>query len=279
MSQDQNFDPEFTRGHSLRRKQSLATLKAEDPGADGVARAENPVSFLASTNEGLHRASPMASQKAPIELSRRSSSDEAQFHDSYSYHEGSAGYLVDGAAEDGLAAAGINLTNSTDTMVHTKVAPAVTKETITPVHRNIRAEVVTREIHNYDVYHRIQPIKEVEVLPTRHFIRSPSGAVNEVPASSVPGITGKNQNWQIVETVSKETEAPLVPRKFTARPFKGTDGDYVESTGEDGVKRSHMTCIHPPTLQSGAERTGQSVALHLGKVERDGKSMPGGWYD
>jgi len=76
----------------------------------------------------------------------------------------------------------------TDTMVRTHIAPAVTHETIQPVVHEIQSKKITREIHNYDVIHREQPIKVVENLPPRHFIRSSSGTLTEVPATGLPDV-------------------------------------------------------------------------------------------
>ncbi|KAK5663853.1 hypothetical protein OQA88_56 [Cercophora sp. LCS_1] len=52
----------------------------------------------------------------------------------------------------------------------TNQAPAVTHETIKPAIHEVQQEVVNREIHTYEHIHRIQPVKDVQVLPVRHYV-------------------------------------------------------------------------------------------------------------
>jgi len=206
---------------------------------------------------------------APIS-SRQYSLDNTPSHDTQKHRTESRGYLADDLAKGPLAAAGIDLKDSVDTSLHTKYAPAVTHETVQPVMREVREEHITREIHDHDVIHRILPVKEIEVLPTRHYIPSSNGELNEVSAASIPGVTGSNQNWQVVEMLSKGAEAPLAPRAFTARSFEGSEGDYEENVEKDGIHRSKTTWVHPPTLQTGGMETGQTEPLHLGQRTFEG---------
>ncbi|KAI1799462.1 hypothetical protein F4811DRAFT_568198 [Daldinia bambusicola] len=99
----------------------------------------------------------------------------------------------------------IDLRDTVDTDQTVTYAPAVTHETIRPHVHEIMEEQIYREIHNHDVYHRIQPVYDVEILPARHFVPGPEGRLVEVPESSLPECTGLNQKWH----VSKE--APPVP--------------------------------------------------------------------
>jgi len=106
----------------------------------------------------------------------------------------------------------------------------------------------------------------VEVLPARHFLRSPTGKVNEIPASSLPGRTGTNQNWQIVESVSSTSNIPPKSRTFTARSFDKNEGDHKQYENEDGGKLS-----------------GQTQPLYIDDidqlVQQKKRRMPGGWFD
>jgi len=156
-----------------------------------------------------------------------------------------------------------DFTNTTDTDVTVKHAPAVTHETVYPVHHEIREEQITREIHNHDVYHRILPIREVEVLPARHFTRSSSGTLTEIPAPK--GRSGEQQNWQIVQTTPDRSsiQPPSSRRQFTARNFEGDEGSHKEYMGKEGVLRTETTWIHPPTVEDGGQQTGQTVPLHI----------------
>lgn len=80
----------------------------------------------------------------------------------------------------------------------------------------------------------------------------------EISASEVPG---RGQNWVIAETASKIPSDQAVPqgiRGFTARTFRGQEGDDTEYTTPEGYERTEQTWIHPPELEDGARLTGQS---------------------
>lgn len=64
---------------------------------------------------------------------------------------------------------------------------AVVHETVHRDIHHVREERITRDIHNYDVYHRMLPIVDVEVLPPRHFLPVEGGGLVEISASEVPG--------------------------------------------------------------------------------------------
>jgi len=160
-----------------------------------------------------------------------------------------------------LVAAGINLTNTKETHIYETVAPAATKHLITPTMREIRTEVVTKEIHHHDVFHRILPIRHVELLPARHFMQNADGSVREIAASSVPAGAASRL---VLERVETREDAPYTPRKFTASTLEGFPQDYAERVDPDGVTRSHTTWIHPPRLQHMGEKTGQTVPFEFG---------------
>jgi hypothetical protein len=151
--------------------------------------------------------------------------------------------------------------------VQTQYAPAVTHETVIPEVRHVEEKVVTREVHNHDVYHRILPIRDVEILPAKHFVRDPStGNLTEIPAP--PGREGEDRQWKIVPTEHGHSGwQPTAPRPFTARTFEGDEGITREYVGEDGVPRTEMTWIHPPAVQDGGRKTGQTEALFLDELD------------
>lgn len=136
---------------------------------------------------------------------------------------------------------------------------------------HIREEVITREIHNHDVYHRILPVIDVEVLPPRHFLPVEGGGLVEISASEVPG---RGQNWVIAETASKipsDQAAPQGVRRFTARTFPGREGDAIEYTAPEGHRKTEQTWVHPPVLEDGARLTGQSWPMMIdGEVPEKG---------
>ncbi|KAH9840380.1 hypothetical protein Tdes44962_MAKER07975 [Teratosphaeria destructans] len=160
----------------------------------------------------------------------------------------------------------IDLSNTEDFTVHERYAPAVTHETIERRVHEIREERITREIHNHHVFHRVLPIIDIEVLPARHFVPV-EGGYAEISEDEVPGRAGPNAQWVIAETVSKllpESRGPVVPTEFTARTFEGTDGDFKEYVGEDGVRRTETWWVHLPTLEDGGRQSGQTYPFHIG---------------
>ena len=143
-------------------------------------------------------------------------------------------------------------------------------ENVTQDIHHIREEVITREVHNHDVFHRILPVVDVEVLPPRHFLPVEGGGLVEVSASEVPG---RGQNWVIAETASKiasDQPAPRGHRRFTAREFPGAEGDTVRYLALGGYEKTEQTWVHPPELEQGARLTGQSWPMVFGD-ETDGK--------
>ena len=148
--------------------------------------------------------------------------------------------------------------------VDKRIAPAVTKETIHREIHHVREEQITREIHTYDVYHRILPIVDVEVLPARHFLPVDGGGLVEVRAEDVPG---RSKDWVIAETLTKRRSlgsAPVERRQFTARRFDGEEGDAKYSITPEGYERTEQTWVHPPELEPGARATGQTWPLEMG---------------
>ena len=142
-------------------------------------------------------------------------------------------------------------------------------ETVKQDVHHVREEVVTREIHEHDVYHRILPIIDVEVLPPRHFLPVEGGGLVEVTADEVPG---RRDNWVIAETASKipsSDPAPKERRRFTAREFPGNEGDSKSYIAPEGIERTEETWVHPPILETGARATGQTYPLPMdGKQKR-----------
>ncbi|KAI1653432.1 hypothetical protein F4813DRAFT_257564 [Daldinia decipiens] len=104
----------------------------------------------------------------------------------------------------------IDLRDTVDTDETITYAPAVTHETIRPQVHEILEEQIYREIHNHDVYHRIQPVYEVEILPARHFVPGPNGGLVEVPEDSIPECTGANQNWHVSKKPPRAASLPTL---------------------------------------------------------------------
>lgn len=145
----------------------------------------------------------------------------------------------------------------------TKHCLAVTHETVHRKVHNVREELITKEIHTHDIYHRILPVVDVEVLPPRHFLPVEGGGLVEISAPEVPG---RGNNWVIAETASKipsDQAAPKGTRGFTARHFPGRDGDAIRRD-VGGHERTEETWVHYPELETGARDTGQSWPMVFG---------------
>ena len=187
---------------------------------------------------------------------------------------------INGLADKSIDLAGIvDLRKTEDTTLHTTQAPAVIHETITQNIHTIYHQEITREIHEYHVFHRILPITDIEVLPPRHFVPlEEPGTFAEIAASEIPGRTGENQDWAIVETVTRVfdpearkpavgagAQAPILPTRFTARKFADDEGEYKEYTTPEGVKRTEQWWVHPPTFYEPlAKASGQTYPFYVG---------------
>ena len=78
--------------------------------------------------------------------------------------------------------------------------------------------------------------------------------------------TDRGNNWVIAETASKipsDQAAPQEARRFTAREFRGREGDAIKYTAPEGHEVIEQTLVHPPELETGARDTGQSWPLEL----------------
>ncbi|KAL9594101.1 MAG: hypothetical protein Q9219_007216 [cf. Caloplaca sp. 3 TL-2023] len=154
--------------------------------------------------------------------------------------------------------------NTYDTAVIEKVAPAVVHERIHQDTHYVREEVITREVHNHDVYHRILPVIDVEVLPPRHFLPVEGGGLVEISGKEVPG---RGNNWVIAETASRipsDQPAPVGQKAFSARQFLGSEGDTVQYTAPEGHQMIEQTWIHPPELETGGRDSGQTWPMEFG---------------
>lgn len=163
----------------------------------------------------------------------------------------------------------LNLENKTETIIHETVAPAVTHESVEVRKHEIRHEVIDREIHTHEVHHRVLPVIDVQVLPAKHYVPGPDGRLVQILESQIPGRTAANQSWVIAETVSKTKPDVTQPRKFTARTFGEADADVPEYVDANGIRQSKTTWIHPPEIETGGEKTGQTVPFYFG-TEKDG---------
>jgi len=163
---------------------------------------------------------------------------------------------------------GVDVKKEPDTVsLHEHQAPAITHETIQAQYVQVRQEVITRETHDYHVYHRILPIIDIEVLPARHFVPIQDGYV-EIDEEELPGRTRDKVNWAIAEMVTKtlpeSRKTALARQHFSARTFEGPEYDDKEYVGPEGHPIKEKWWVHPPTLCQDAYRAGQTHPFHFG---------------
>ena len=166
---------------------------------------------------------------------------------------------------------GVAVKKEEDTVsLHEYHAPAVTHEVIKENRHEVIQKVITRETHDYHIYHRILPIIDVEVLPARHFVPVEAGYV-EIAEEELPGRTRDKVNWAIAEMVSKrtppESREAAIARTFTARKFVGTEGDDREYVGPEGHPVTEKWWVYPPTVAEDSYQAGQSYPFHFGSAD------------
>lgn len=166
---------------------------------------------------------------------------------------------------------GVAVKREEDTVsIHEHHAPAVTHEVIKEEQHEVFQKVITRETHDYHIYHRILPIIDIEVLPARHFVPIQEGYV-EIAEEELPGRTRDKVNWAIAEMVSKrkpaESREAAIARQFTARKFADSEGDDKEYIGPEGHPVKEKWWVYPPTVAEDSYRAGQSHPFHFGSAD------------
>lgn len=163
----------------------------------------------------------------------------------------------------------LDLSNTKDTLVRTKWAPAVTHETIKQDVHQVEEKTITRELHQHHVYHRILPIHDVEVLPAKHYVETKAG-LQEISEDQLPNRASKNTQRLVAENFNNtlpEDSSTAGRRQFTARHFPNTEGDYKEYASPTGSARTERCWVHPPTLEKGGKESGQTRPFHLGSSD------------
>ncbi|KAL5116551.1 hypothetical protein ACEQ8H_005547 [Pleosporales sp. CAS-2024a] len=153
----------------------------------------------------------------------------------------------------------VDLRDSVDEDKVVSFAPAVKHEVVKPHKHEIVQHKIFREIHNYEHYHHLQPVYDLEMLPPRHWIPNPNGqGLIEISADELPSRTGDNRRWKIVY------EQQEVPE--TVQPKWRTEPEIIEhptTTTEEGFERRETTIIYPPTLQDLSSYEGLVQPVHF----------------
>jgi hypothetical protein len=121
---------------------------------------------------------------------------------------------------------------------------AVVHEVVKPHEHEIIEERVYREIHNHDVYHRVQPVLQTEILPARHYVHDANGSLVEITEDQIPHRTGEFQQWYIGKMDSPAVQAPRL-----LQITKPTVVKDIKYTTPEGFERRETTIVHPPELE------------------------------
>jgi hypothetical protein len=155
-------------------------------------------------------------------------------------------------------------------LTSTDLKPAVTHEIIKPHTHEIIQQKIYREIHNYEHFHRLQPVRMTEVLPPRHWIPNPDGeGLIEISAEELPARTGENRWWSICEHSSPYSLQTSIP-KYRTEPEIIDAGTYIT---KEGYERKETIIRHPPTLADLTGYGGLVQAMHFD--HKTGKSWMG----
>ncbi|RDW69821.1 hypothetical protein BP6252_08841 [Coleophoma cylindrospora] len=182
---------------------------------------------------------------------------------------GRNGALAEGAKEKPSLKGVVDLTNTVDTNVRTKQAP-VTHEHVTPRVHHVREEAITREIHTHDVFHRVLPVIETEILPTKHYIQTSDGKLIEIPADQIPGRTS-TPSFQIVPTKRHSTygdsSLPGGSVVHIGHQLSAQSGPVLSSKRlsmtRDGVPKTESVWRHAPELETGGRASGQTMPMYI----------------
>lgn len=140
-------------------------------------------------------------------------------------------------------------------MIHEYVQPKVHHHT---------EERITREFHTHDVFHRILPVIDVEVLPAKHYIPDPKrpGSLCEIPESMVPA---RNTNWRIsVNSQISAASSVIAPHHHRAHekllPVLSSKKSYIT---KDGIPKTEYVWRHPAILEPAAYEPGETMPVRM----------------
>lgn len=147
-------------------------------------------------------------------------------------------------------------------------------ETVNPIVHHETQEVITREIHTHDVFHRVQPVIDVEILPTKHFIPDPQnpGSLKEIPASAV---AGRQDNWSVKvnRDINDLAASPSLSTPSNHHYAHETREPVLSSkrthTAPEGHLKTEYVWRHPPVLDTDAYRAGETKDLAMNCVKND----------
>ncbi|CAD6446329.1 8f3dcd3f-df63-45e3-b9f5-44a59595be55 [Sclerotinia trifoliorum] len=189
----------------------------------------------------------------------------------------------------------VDLTNTVDTTIHEKVAPALTHEYVLPTQHEVITKEITREIHQHHYHHRVLPVIDTEILPTKHYVYGNDGdTLIKIPESMVPRytVTGSySPSWSIVQHPPAPAEDAFDSPLFGVEPelpntsytihfqpnskgqiqWSHVPGEPVkvmerEYTTAEGFPRKETWWRHPPVRATGAYEAGLTTPMYWNHV-------------
>lgn len=107
---------------------------------------------------------------------------------------------------------------------------AVTHEHVTPVIHMVEQEQITRDIHNYDVYDRILPVKEHVELPPRHYTPDAYGKLREMTPQE---LAAEKQGSGMTQMPNQQRKRILVSETTVTSPGGTQNTESVWRYPED----------------------------------------------
>lgn len=159
-----------------------------------------------------------------------------------------------------------------DTTVHETMNPAVTHTRITPVIRNEQQEVIERDVHNYDVYNHILPVREHVELPPRHYTPDARGRLHEMRAEEVDAAgameMSNQQQQRILVSETKVTSPGGTTRtesvwRYPTAGENVTTGNYcslpIHHTYKGDWPESNPVIANNSTMQTNTNNLSENV--------------------
>ena len=167
--------------------------------------------------------------------------------------------------------AAMSVDQGVDTTVHETINRAVTHEHITPVIRNEQQEVIERDIHNYDVYNHILPVREHVNLPPRHYTPDARGRLHEMKPeeyNAAGGMQMSDQQQRILVSETKVTSPGGTTRtesvwRYPTAGENVTTGNYcslpLHHTYKGDWPESNPVIANNSTMQTNTNNLSENV--------------------
>ncbi|KAJ9129546.1 hypothetical protein NKR19_g10321 [Coniochaeta hoffmannii] len=183
-------------------------------------------------------------------------------------HQGTASTIS--KLEDKLE--GMNLHNTEDVDQTTNYARPVTKEIVKPVVHEQVEEHITREIHAHDVYHKILPVRDVEVLPARHWVPGPDGRLIQVDEKDVYS----GAAWSVGQTnatsvsAGEQDQREVQPGHARQTQLHHSEAEEYQiprkPVGQDNGNAGHIAFVDVPASRTQYEAAPNQV--HQGRDDQ-----------